>query len=101
MPPIPVRGSGSPSPARWKTVAGSSVRELAVAGRRIARDPEPLAGDLAHCPVAQRRVAVAAHHRHVAEYPLHSLPGPRRARAGRAPDVALHRLPRLDVDLAR
>src|SRR5919109_1446193 len=78
-----------------------SARHLAVAGRRIARDAEPLAGDLAQRPVAQRRVAMAAAHRQVAEDPLHPLPGLGRARAGRAPDVALHRLPRLDVDLAR
>src|SRR4051794_8585666 len=77
------------------------ARQLAISGRRVARDPELLAGDLAERPVPEHRVAVAGAHRQVAEHPLHPLAGLRRARAGGPPDVALHGLPGLDVDLAR
>src|SRR3954447_10580335 len=77
------------------------ARQLAISRGRVARDPQLLTRQLAERPVAQHRVAVAGAHREVAEHALDALPGLRRARARGPPDVALHRLPGLDVDLAR
>src|SRR5262245_47064109 len=82
------------------TTATLSRKPLMAFPRSLAGEAEALAGDGAVRPVAQLRVEVTVEHRRVAEDALDPLARGGGARPGGAPDVALHRLPRLDQRLA-